>query len=213
MNARDAILESVRGHLGRRETATPPRPPAPPPVPLLGRVDLSIQERVERFGERLRAVGGHLHSDPAGPTVAALLDQHGAADAFVAVSDSPAVRELRAAPELRGVRWLAETGGGDELFTAGTGITSAQWAIADTGSLVLDGNAERHRLASLVPPIHIALLPTARILCNLGELLKTLDRPLAHAVTIVTGPSRTADIELQLVLGVHGPRELHVILT
>ena len=108
--------------------------------------------------------------------------------------------------------WLPPDAGRDELFAADLGVTTAQWAIAETGTLVLDMAQERHRLASLLVPVHVCLLPRARILANLGEALKTLGRPLPPTVTLITGPSRTADIELQLVVGVHGPRELHVVV-
>ena len=70
---------------------------------------------------------------------------------------------------------------------------------------------------SLLPAVHIALLPAAAILGTLGEALASVrDRSgavRAPTITFVTGPSRTADIELTMVVGVHGPEELHVILT
>ena len=113
---------------------------------------------------------------------------------------------------LRALPWQQPDASREELFSADLGVTAVQWAIAETGTLVLVSDEERHRLASLLPPVHIALLPRSRILANLGETLKTLRRPLSPAVTFVTGPSRTADIELQLVIGVHGPRELHVVV-
>ena len=116
------------------------------------------------------------------------------------------------------------------LFDAGIGITTADYAIADTGTLVLlsektinsigesapDG--EQHRLISLVPPIHVCLLDRRRIVANLTDLLSLVHKefylkggpPLA--MTFISGPSRTADIELTLTRGVHGPREVHVLL-
>ena len=76
---------------------------------------------------------------------------------------------------------------------------------------------EHHRLVSLLPAVHIAILPAAAILGTLGEALAAIRDESgvvrARAITFITGPSRTADIELTLVVGVHGPKELHVILT
>jgi L-lactate dehydrogenase complex protein LldG len=208
MNARDAILAAVRERLGRTAGAAVP---PPPPVPLLGPIDLDAAMRVRTFGERLAAVGAHLHlglADGGRTAIAALLQQW--APRAIARSDAPAIATLAAAwPQLP---WLPPTADREQLFAADIGITTAQWGIAETGTLVLDGDAERHRLASLLPPVHVALLPTARLLATFGEALKTIGVPLPPAVTFVTGPSRTADIELQLVVGVHGPKELHVVL-
>ena len=101
-----------------------------------------------------------------------------------------------------------------DLFNVDVGITRAQAGIAETGTLVLDSAAEQNRLVSLVPPVHIALLDAAKIYATLGETLAMLQNAdeLSPAITFITGPSRTADIELTLTVGVHGPQELHVII-
>jgi len=130
----------------------------------------------------------------------------------------------------------------ERLFDALVGITTADYAIADTGTLVLlskksvglsmdsmiagqgavhedsRSDGEQHRLISLVPPVHICLLDRSRIVANLTELLTLVHRELylkggpPLAMTFISGPSRTADIELTLTRGVHGPREVHVLL-
>lgn len=101
-----------------------------------------------------------------------------------------------------------------DIFRFDVGISRAQAAIAETGTLVLDSACERHRLVSLVPPIHIAIVSASTICQTLSEALTLLrkDREISPAVTFITGPSRTADIELTLAIGVHGPRELYVIV-
>lgn len=208
--SRERILGAVRNSLGRTEGA--PVPP-PPPVPLLGRVDLAAGARAKLFEERLTAVGGQLHlgmHDGGLAAVTALLQT--LAPRSIARSDSPFVAALREHASLRDLPWLGADADKAALFAADVGITTAQWGIATTGTLVLDGSRERHRLASLLPAVHIALLPAAYLLSELGEVLKSLPRPVPPAVTFITGPSRTADIELQLVVGVHGPKQLHVVL-
>ena len=99
-----------------------------------------------------------------------------------------------------------------DLFACDAGVTTAQWGIAETGTLVLESARERSRLASLVPPLHIALLATRCVRATLGDVLATVDPTVDGAITLVTGPSRTSDIELTLAIGVHGPQSLHVVL-
>lgn len=102
-----------------------------------------------------------------------------------------------------------------DLFNFDIGITSAQAAIAETGTLVLDSSCERHRLTSLVPPVHIAIVEAANIHRTLGEGLSALQsngNEVSSIVSFVTGPSRTGDIEMTLTIGVHGPQELYVIV-
>ena len=84
--------------------------------------------------------------------------------------------------------------------------------IAETGTLVLESARERSRLLSLVPPIHVAVLSTRCICESLGDALARVRQGASHAITFITGPSRTSDIELTLVVGVHGPQTVHVLL-
>jgi L-lactate dehydrogenase complex protein LldG len=98
-------------------------------------------------------------------------------------------------------------------------ISGAVCAIAESGSLLLLSDQGRGRLASLLAPVHIAVLRVSQLVRGLGEALSTVQATygsnpfVQHSnLTIISGPSRTADIELTLTLGVHGPRELHVIL-
>jgi len=94
------------------------------------------------------------------------------------------------------------------------GITSADYALADTGSLVMFSGHEESRLVSLLPPAHIAVVPLSRLLTGLDELLTRVPAPAeqSSAMIFITGPSRTADIEQILVRGVHGPGQVTVIL-
>lgn len=104
------------------------------------------------------------------------------------------------------------------LLEAAIGITTADYALADTGSLVIVSGEEQHRLISLLPPAHICFLDPARILPSLSQLLERMsDRFSSTAggpksITCITGPSRTADIEQEITMGVHGPKSLRVFL-
>ena len=101
-----------------------------------------------------------------------------------------------------------------EIFEFDVGISNAQAGIAETGTLGLDSARERPRLVSLVPPVHIAIINASSIVETLGDALTLLqkDKEISPAITFITGPSRTADIELTMAIGVHGPRELYVIV-
>jgi L-lactate dehydrogenase complex protein LldG len=129
----------------------------------------------------------------------------------IAISDNPIVERLMYLTDLE---IEALTVAPNDIFSYDVGISTAQAAIAETGTLVLDSADERHRLVSLVPAVHIAIVDASRICETLGEALALLrqDKELSRAVTFVTGPSRTADIELTLTVGVHGPQELYVIV-
>ncbi|TRZ44721.1 hypothetical protein D4S03_11825, partial [bacterium] len=96
--------------------------------------------------------------------------------------------------------------------TVRAGVTGALCGIAETGSLVLVSGAGQTLTASLLPEIHVAVLKTSRLVLTLAEALRRPEVRTALAGVIVTGPSRTADIEMTLTIGVHGPGELHVFL-
>jgi L-lactate dehydrogenase complex protein LldG len=97
--------------------------------------------------------------------------------------------------------------GGDEV-----GVSQAAYGLADTGSVVLMAGPEEPRARSLLPPVHIAILDADRILPGLPDLFAALGGELPSALAIVTGPSRSADIEQKLVIGVHGPGEVHIVI-
>ena len=92
------------------------------------------------------------------------------------------------------------------------GVSTALYALADTGSVVLAAGPEEPRAASLLPWTHVTIVRENRILPGLAELFDALGGNLPSALAIVTGPSRSADIEQKLAVGVHGPGEVHVVL-
>jgi L-lactate dehydrogenase complex protein LldG len=95
---------------------------------------------------------------------------------------------------------------------AGAGVSRAISGLADTGSVVLAAAPDEPRARSLLPETHITILAEDRVLPGLEDLFEALGGELPSALAIVTGPSRSADIEQTLTVGVHGPREVHVVL-
>ena len=91
------------------------------------------------------------------------------------------------------------------------GISEFEWGLAATGTIAQDATDPRLRLASMLPETHVALFPTSRLLPDLDALLERVDPTRARYLACVTGPSRTADIERVLTIGVHGPKKLVII--
>ncbi len=102
----------------------------------------------------------------------------------------------------------------DVFAQAEIGLTGCDSALAETGSLVLLSGKGKPRSASLLPYTHVALVERSKILANMGELFDNDRHDLLKSshINIISGPSRTADIELKLTLGVHGPGKLIVII-
>ncbi|MFN0089213.1 MAG: lactate utilization protein C [Acidimicrobiales bacterium] len=94
---------------------------------------------------------------------------------------------------------------------AAVGVVRARAAVAQTGSVVLSAADNRGRAASLLPPVCVFVIDPDTIVDTPGDLLRSLAEPPSQLV-LVTGPSRSADIELKLVVGVHGPGEVHAVI-
>jgi L-lactate dehydrogenase complex protein LldG len=227
-SARTTIMNSIRQHLAeskRNELSESSNRhdldrPVIAPANLIAGATATNPSMVEMFRERLEAVGGHCFIVRSEIEAATALKKIFAALPVtlrrrIALSDAPMVRRLADIlnPE---VEEIAITPDRQALFDFDVGITTAQAAIAETGTLVLESDTERHRLVSLVPPVHIAIVDAESIVPTLADALKLVAREnaldMSRTVTFITGPSRTADIELTLAIGVHGPKELYVIL-
>ena len=92
------------------------------------------------------------------------------------------------------------------------GITGAVAAIAETGSLLITSGTGKPLSASLLPEIHIVILRPSEILWSLEDALRAKDISRSSSAVLITGPSRTADIEMTLTIGVHGPKQLRVYI-
>jgi len=224
--ARREILNSIRSHLATStpfdaiycETDSAIHTAAFDDV--VNEVAPSGESLVAVFCENLEVVDGHclVVPDEASATEAVNEIISGLGETPLkahrtVLSDAPIVQ--RVAGKFKDLEFVSAVDGVSNLFTCDVGITSAQSAIAETGTLVLDASIERHRLASLLPPVHIAIINASQICLTLAEALAGIQAngaEISPTVTFITGPSRTADIELTLAIGVHGPQKLYVIV-
>ncbi len=106
-----------------------------------------------------------------------------------------------------------------QVAEAFIGVTSADYCVADSATLVMKTRPGRARSVSLLPGIHIAVIHSEQIIADLNELYVLLEhepgvsrRGLTNCLTFISGPSKTADIEAEMVHGAHGPRELHLFV-
>lgn len=219
-SSRDAFLQRVR-------TALQTGRPAGHAATLQPRGRVGYQgagpDPVSRFRDEMRAAGGVFHTAPDTPAAVALIlglvRDRAARTALVGrgpVIDRLALPDsLRAAEvEPMTVDQLGEPDGRDRLFAAEIGITGVDYLIAETGSLVVLAAPEQPRSLSLLPPVHIAVAEPRQIVPDLFDLFERLgpEPRLPSGLTLITGPSKTGDIELKLVTGVHGPGEVHLVL-
>lgn len=164
----------------------------------------------EFFRENLLAIGANCETaanlDEAKRAIEEIIEIKNARK--IAVSDATSVVEISRSLTVEIVRNASK----NELFECDLGITSAQFGIAETGTLVIETDKEFNRLTSLIPPVHICILEASKIRRTLGEILAELQKDLSRSIAFITGQSRTSDIELTLALGVHGPGELFVFI-
>ena len=107
----------------------------------------------------------------------------------------------------------------DQVLRSKIGITTADYCIAETATLVLRNRPGQPSAVSLVPSVHIAVVPACRVLPDFTGLYALLERQLesdpdalTHRMTLISGPSKTGDIELVMVHGAHGPRALYLVI-
>ena len=207
MDAREEILGRVRAAL---RTGRIPREPGPPP-PAFSLEAATPDAWRDRFVEELKALSVTVHVEESEASVRARV--RSLVEGRRVHAWSRAALPYRIGDDLPGEA-LAGAAERRAIAGADVGLTGVDAAIAETGSLVLVSSEDHPRSASLVPPHHVAVVRRGEIVPTMGAALAKLAAsiPAASAINVVTGPSRTADIELQLTLGVHGPGALVVVV-
>lgn len=170
---------------------------------------------LNQFAEALKKVGGQVAEVATAREAAAYIAGRINGTVLLPQQSSLERAGLAAALEAEGLTVVKDSWH-EHAPAAGAGVTGVNFALADTGTLVLDSTAESLRLATTLPERHFALLDPRKIVADSLAAVPYLrgfhERAPRNYLAYITGPSRTADIERVLTIGVHGPRELHVLL-
>ncbi len=226
---RQAFLAPARRRLAGGVSANPvhvpPPTPAPgDPVPRPRYLTVDPDDLVGTFVRTVEDTAAHCHvvarprdgddtregpipADLLGRLVDELYAHH------VVVSDEPEAAAVGRQLAERGVAVHEPTP--EHAAGARLGVTSAVAGIAATGSLVLDSRRMGSRSACLLPPVHLCVMEVNKLLQTPGDALRGVasgSDALPSSLVLVTGPSRTGDIEQLITLGAHGPTALHVVL-
>ena len=231
-SARDEILSKIRGalkHDSSRDAAAAVTNMAGQSARQTDETRVQMRgDLLARFEAELKRAGGHFYSAASAGAACEYVRKLASSEVNTIVGwDSELIRESALAESLKqvGVAFIPDAGQLPsaefirKATQAGVGITAVDYALADTGTLVMMTGPGRARAVSLLPPIHVALVKPEQVISGLADLFVLLKAEkgfsslnVSSALTFITGPSRTADIELTLVVGVHGPQQLHVIL-
>ncbi len=183
------------------QTAQPARPPAAGPL-------------ISQFADEIASLGGNIVRVPESDLPAQIIQflrKRKIKSIYIDDAGAKHASPLREA----GITLIREADPkvrGGPSASPRAGITGALAGIADTGTLVIVGGKGKPLTASLLPEIHVAILRAKDIYANLPQVLNLPEVRKAPAAVLISGPSRTADIEMTLTIGVHGPKELHVFL-
>lgn len=206
MTDRDQILATL--HQQARSAAHPPA----------WQSRRQFDDLAERFAASLTAAHGEVlraaDLDQALTLLGQTLTELGAQR--VAVNAEPPLDRVDLAGRWPQIQWRVAGQADDELrafcAAADAGITGADAALAETGSIVVSSGPGKSRLVSLLPPVHIALVSTARLTSDLFTWTASRGHAMPSSLTLISGPSKTADIEQTMAIGVHGPKRLVVIM-
>ena len=203
---RDAILNRLKENAQM----------TPLPAPWRSRQDFA--DLAAQFEQALTAVHGEVvRADSLDTAVSALADLIAELGVKTAVAnDEEPLTSLNLPETFPDVQWhtVGQSEGDLREFCAAAdlGLSSGDAGLAETGSIIISSGPDKSRLATLLPPVHVVLLPTGKLTSDLFTWTAARHTPPPSNVTLVSGPSKTADIEQTLAIGVHGPKRFIVIL-
>jgi L-lactate dehydrogenase complex protein LldG len=217
MSSREAILQRIHGELAKAGSGAASAPPPVPPVWPREKPDAG--QMAQRFADELKAVHGETircgSMDEARAKLAELMAE--ASWSKLGALESPLVREVSASLRPEQLGWVDDQWSPQQIAQLPAGLIASETLLADTGSCVFACTTAAARLMCYLPPVCLVIARVEQLVEHLPAAWETLAPQCAEPdrrgeLVIVTGPSRTADIEKILILGVHGPKRLVVIL-
>jgi len=201
------IIENIRRSLGRTvQTPLSLRPAIYEP-----RLPESVDSEIERFLSEVKKLSGvslKLSSSEIDSALKTLITNQNIRKATV--WETPHLRQLGITEILNslGVDLVSPNANKHEMALCDLGITEADYLLPETGTLVLHSSPEKPRAVSLLPRVHLAIVRPEMLRADMHQVFA--EAKDSHYLVFITGPSRTADIELTVTLGVHGPKNLYV---
>jgi L-lactate dehydrogenase complex protein LldG len=201
------VIDNIRRSLGR----TAQTPLSLRPAIYESRQADSVDAEIECFLAEVRKLSGvaqKLAPESVSEALKSLVAENGIRKATL--WHSPLFEQLGLEQTLRslGVDLVSPTADKHEMALCDLGVTEADYLLPETGTLVLRSSAEQPRAVSLLPRIHLAIVRPEMLRSDLHQVFA--EAKDSHYLVFITGPSRTADIELTVTLGVHGPKNLYV---
>src|SRR5574341_227614 len=201
------VIENIRRSLGRSAQT----PLSMRPAIYSSRQTESIDSEIELFlneVKKLSGVGQRLSPSDVDSALKILVAEQNIRKAIV--WETPYLRRLGIAEILNslGVQLVSQNADKHEVAQCELGVTEADFLLPETGTIVLRSSAEKPRAVSLLPRIHLAIVRPEMLRADMHQVFA--EAKAHHYLVFSTGPSRTADIELTVTLGVHGPKNLNV---
>jgi L-lactate dehydrogenase complex protein LldG len=219
----ERFMDGIAYKLKRRRQTEPPMQPFRGAPEFWHEFEWSAEQRIEEFTANFTSVGGHVARLPdleqTADWIARKARELGAA--YIVRQNEPDLEALRleaALPEVRLSVWNTDPAEDwkARAAEADIGLVIAAGAAAYTGSVAVLSSPEKGRAVSLLPTVLIILLPVERLRTRLGEILSRFDEAgreqLPAGIHLITGPSRSSDIENDLTIGVHGPGIVYALL-
>ena len=217
------FIDGISSKLRRPRALTPPQHPYRGAPDFWRTFEWSGQERIERFTDHFRSAGGHVvrlsDMDAVKHFITGKATELSAK--YIVRQNQRQLEELgleAALPDARVSRWNsdAEEAWKARAAEADIGVVVADYAAAYTGSITVLSSKDKGRSVSLLPTVLLAIIPAERLKTRLGEVLIEFDEAgrgnLPAGIHFISGPSRSADIENDLTIGVHGPGIVYALI-
>ncbi|HEY7089029.1 MAG TPA: LUD domain-containing protein [Tepidisphaeraceae bacterium] len=215
MSEHPDVIDTVRRALGRTAAITqPPTPPAiDETITRLVHSDIGLPDLFAKIAKENKMGVATVYAEDLLPKLIEFLQSKQIKS--IALSVSKLLDQLQIVQGLRQAGFDARTWDQmtlDQVYDVDCGITDVYAAVAEVAALVVRGSEQHGRAISLVPPIHVAILEPKNFVPDLVDLFQKLPPDQNDKYVLITGPSKTADIEMNLVTGVHGPGVVQVFI-